>query len=49
MARAALPEVMRLVEAGRLNPGPVISHTVPWDDADAVGPTMTGKTVFVRS
>lgn len=44
MARAALPEVIRLVEAGRLNPGPVISHTVPWDDADAVWPTMTRKT-----
>ncbi len=49
MARAALPEVIRLVEAGRLNPGLVISHTVPWDDADAVWPTMTRKTLFVRS
>ena len=41
--------MIRLVEAGRLNPGPVTAHTVPWDDADAVWPTMTGKTVFVRS
>jgi threonine dehydrogenase-like Zn-dependent dehydrogenase len=49
MARSALPQVIRLVEPGRLNPGPVTSHTVPWDDADAVWPTMTGKTVFVRS
>ncbi len=49
MARAALPHVMRLVEAGSLNPAPVTSQTVPWDDADAVWPAMTGKTLFVRS
>jgi threonine dehydrogenase-like Zn-dependent dehydrogenase len=49
MARSALPEVIRLVVAGRLNPAPVTLHTVPCDDADAVWPTVTGKTVFARS
>lgn len=49
MARAALPHVMRLIEAGTLNPAPVTSQTVSWDDADAVWPDMTCKTVFIRN
>jgi threonine dehydrogenase-like Zn-dependent dehydrogenase len=49
MARAAMPYVLELIEAGRLDPAPVTSSTVPWDDADAAWPEMTGKTVFTRA
>jgi threonine dehydrogenase-like Zn-dependent dehydrogenase len=49
MARAALPEVIRLIGAGSLDPTAATSQTVPWDAADDAWPVMTGKTIFVRS
>jgi threonine dehydrogenase-like Zn-dependent dehydrogenase len=49
MAGAALPEVVRLIGAGSLDPTAEFSQTVPWDAADAAWPAMTGKAVFVRS
>ncbi|MBV9320549.1 MAG: alcohol dehydrogenase catalytic domain-containing protein [Mycobacterium sp.] len=46
-ARAVIPDVLRLL-AGRCDLSPVIDRVVPWEEAPAVWPTMTGKTVFTR-
>jgi threonine dehydrogenase-like Zn-dependent dehydrogenase len=46
-ARAAIPDIIELISAG-CDLGPVVDSVVPWDDADGVWPTMTGKTVFSR-
>lgn len=47
-ARAVIPEILELVSAG-CDLAPVVDRVVPWDDADSVWPTMTGKTVFSLS
>jgi threonine dehydrogenase-like Zn-dependent dehydrogenase len=46
-ARAAIPEVLRLLVGG-CDLSPAVDRVVAWDDAPAVWPTMTGKTVFSR-
>lgn len=46
-ARVVIPEVIELLSAG-CDLGPVVDRVVPWQDADTVWPTMTGKTVFSR-
>jgi threonine dehydrogenase-like Zn-dependent dehydrogenase len=46
-ARAVVPEVLDLLAAAR-DLSPAVDRVVPWDDAPAVWPTMTGKTVFSR-
>lgn len=46
-ARAVIPEILELLTAG-VDPAVVTDRVVAWDDAPAVWPTMTGKTVFTR-
>ena len=46
-ARTVIPEILELISAG-CDLGPVVDRVVPWEDADSVWPTMTGKTVFRR-
>ena len=41
------PEILELISAG-CDLAPAVERVVPWDDADSVWPTMTGKTVFSR-
>jgi threonine dehydrogenase-like Zn-dependent dehydrogenase len=47
-ARAAIPQVLELL-AGGCDLSPAVDRVVPWEDAPAVWPTMTGKTVFTRA
>ncbi|HME49997.1 alcohol dehydrogenase catalytic domain-containing protein [Mycobacterium sp.] len=47
-ARAAIPEILELL-AGGCDLAPAVDRIVAWDDAAAVWPTMTGKTVFSRA
>jgi threonine dehydrogenase-like Zn-dependent dehydrogenase len=47
-ARAAIPHVLDLVEAGRLHPELVTSATVQWDDAPTALADLSAKTVIVR-
>lgn len=47
-ARAVIPEILETITAG-CDLGPAVDRVVPWDEADAVWPTMTGKTVFSRA
>lgn len=47
-ARAALPQVMGLLADG-CDLSPAVDRVVPWEEAPAGWPAMTGKTVFVRS
>ncbi|MGB8505300.1 hypothetical protein [Mycobacterium sp.] len=46
-ARAVIPEILELLAAGS-DLAPAVERVVDWDDAPAVWPTMTGKTVFTR-
>lgn len=46
-ARAVIPEIIEVLSAG-CDLGPIVDRVVPWEDADCVWPTMTGKTVFAR-
>jgi threonine dehydrogenase-like Zn-dependent dehydrogenase len=46
-ARAVIPDVLELL--GGCDLSPAVDHVVPWEDAPAVWPTMTGKTVFTRA
>lgn len=46
-ARAAIPDIVELLAAG-CDLMPAVDRIVPWEDAPAVWPTMTGKTVFIR-
>lgn len=47
-ARAIIPRVLELLSDG-CDLAPAVDAVVSWDDAPAVWPTMTGKTVFIRS
>src|SRR5271166_2052295 len=47
-ARAVIPEILELL-AGGCDLAPAVDRIVAWDDAAAVWPTMTGKTVFSRA
>jgi threonine dehydrogenase-like Zn-dependent dehydrogenase len=47
-ARAAIPEIVELLSTG-IDLASVVEQVVPWDDADEVWGTMTGKTVFTRA
>jgi threonine dehydrogenase-like Zn-dependent dehydrogenase len=47
-ARAGIPEILDLLESG-CDVAPVVDRVVAWDDAPAVWPTMSGKTVFTRT
>ena len=47
-ARAAIPQVLELL-AGGCDLSPAVDRVVAWEDAPAVWPTMTGKTVFART
>jgi threonine dehydrogenase-like Zn-dependent dehydrogenase len=47
-ARAVIPEILDLLESG-CDVAPVVDRVVAWDDAPAVWPTMSGKTVFTRT
>lgn len=47
-ARAIIPEVLRLVESGKLRPELVTGQVVPWDDAAEALATHTTKTVIQR-
>jgi threonine dehydrogenase-like Zn-dependent dehydrogenase len=56
-ARAVIPEILELLaRGGDLSPtvdrggalSPTVDRVVSWDDAPAVWPAMTGKTVFTR-
>ncbi|MCT7659878.1 zinc-dependent alcohol dehydrogenase [Mycobacterium deserti] len=46
-ARAVIPDVLSLLTGRDLTPA--VQRVVPWDEAPAVWPTMTGKTVFTRA
>jgi threonine dehydrogenase-like Zn-dependent dehydrogenase len=46
-ARSVIPEILELLAAS-CDLSPAVDQVVPWDDAPAVWPTMTGKTVFTR-
>lgn len=46
-ARAVIPDILESITAG-CDLAPAVERVVPWQDADAVWPTMTGKTVFSR-
>jgi threonine dehydrogenase-like Zn-dependent dehydrogenase len=46
-ARAVIPGIIDLLADG-LDLAPAVERVAPWEDAPAVWPTMTGKTVFVR-
>jgi threonine dehydrogenase-like Zn-dependent dehydrogenase len=47
-ARAVIPEILDLLESG-CDVAPVVDRVAAWDDAPAVWPTMSGKTVFTRT
>jgi len=47
-ARAAIPAVLDLLAVG-CDLSPAVDRVVAWEDAPAVWPTMTGKTVFTRT
>ena len=47
-ARAAIPEVLKIL-AAECDLSPAVDRVVAWEDAPAVWPTMTGKTVFTRA
>ena len=47
-ARAVIPELLDLLASG-CDVAPVVDRVVAWDDAPAVWPTMSGKTVFTRA
>ncbi len=46
-ARAVIPDIVETLSAG-VDLAPVVDSVVPWDEADAQWPEMTGKTVFSR-
>jgi alcohol dehydrogenase len=48
-ARAVIPRVLELVEAGRLRPELVTSATVQWEDAPTALANLEAKTVIVRA
>jgi threonine dehydrogenase-like Zn-dependent dehydrogenase len=47
-ARAALPYVLDLLAAARLDTAAVTRQTFAWDDAAEAWPAMTGKTIYIR-
>jgi alcohol dehydrogenase len=47
-ARAAIPHVLELINAGRLHPELVTSATVQWNDAPEALASLEAKTVIVR-
>jgi threonine dehydrogenase-like Zn-dependent dehydrogenase len=47
-ARAVIPQILQLLADGR-DLSPVVDRVIDWEDAPAVWPTMTGKTVFTRA
>ncbi|MDT5136216.1 MAG: hypothetical protein QOD58_478, partial [Mycobacterium sp.] len=47
-ARAAIPEELGLLAQG-CDLAPAVDRVVPWEDAPAAWPAMTGKTVFTRA
>jgi len=47
-ARAAIPYVLDLINAGRLRPELVTSEIVQWDDAPPALAHLQAKTVIVR-
>jgi threonine dehydrogenase-like Zn-dependent dehydrogenase len=47
-ARKVIPEILELLSTTS-DLGPVVERVVPWEEADAAWPAMTGKTVFTRS
>ncbi len=47
-ARAVIPEILEVL-AGGCDLAPAVEQEADWDDAPAVWPTMTGKTVFTRA
>jgi len=47
-ARAVIPEILEVL-AGGCDLSPIVDRVVPWEDAPAAWPTMTGKTVFTRA
>lgn len=46
-ARAVIPEILDVL-AGGCDLSPIVDRVVPWEDAPAAWPAMTGKTVFTR-
>lgn len=47
-ARAVIPDILGLL-AQNCDLSPVVGRVAEWEDAPAVWPTMTGKTVFTRA
>jgi threonine dehydrogenase-like Zn-dependent dehydrogenase len=47
-ARAVIPQILDVL-AGGCDVSPVVERVVPWEDAPAAWPAMTGKTVFTRA
>jgi threonine dehydrogenase-like Zn-dependent dehydrogenase len=47
-ARDVIPDILELLSTTS-DLRPVIERVVPWEDADAAWPAMTGKTVFTRT
>jgi hypothetical protein len=47
-ARAAIPAIIELFGSG-CELAPAVHSVVPWEEAPAVWPTMTHKTVFTRT
>jgi threonine dehydrogenase-like Zn-dependent dehydrogenase len=47
-ARSAMPDVLRLVGEGKLDPSEVTTQVVPWDEADAALAEHRSKTVVSR-
>jgi threonine dehydrogenase-like Zn-dependent dehydrogenase len=48
-ARALIPEVIELIDRTGLDLSPAVDRVVEWEEAAAIWPTMTGKTVFTRT
>lgn len=46
-ARAVIPDIVDVL-ASVCDLAPVVEHVVPWQEAPAAWPAMTGKTVFTR-
>jgi len=47
-ARALIPEVLRLVAEGKLDPSPVTTLLAPWNEADAAFYERTTKVIVTR-
>lgn len=47
-ARADMPDVLSLVQSGKLDLAPIVTQTASWDEAPEVWPTHRGRLVITR-